>query len=113
MEDIGENRKLVYELSKIARSSKTSMGLIYYKESFDDDGNKRKIWAKRAYKKGYCDLVSENDSSYLFKINNFGIELLRKFPEVYLQNQNVYYNKNKLTTKERRELRRKHRENLI
>lgn len=114
MENIGrkENRKLVYELSKIARSSEKSEGLVYYKESLDGDSSKRKIWAKRSHKKGYCDLVYEGDY-YLFRINEKGLDLLKNFPEFYLHIKRKCYNEKELTIKERRELRRKQRENLI
>lgn len=108
-----ENRKLIYELSKIARSSETSEGLIYYKEALCEDSESRKIWAKRAYKKGYCDLMREADSYYLFRINNRGLELLSKFSDYYLLHPKKIYNEKELTIKERRELRRKQRENLI
>ena len=107
-----ENRKLIYELSKIARSSETSGGLIYYKECYDEDGEKRKIWAKRSYKKGYCDLVYESNY-YLFRINEKGLNLLKNFPEFYLHVKRKSYNEKELTTKERRELRRKQRENNL
>lgn len=107
-----ENRKLIYELSKIARSSVTSMGLIYYKESLDEDSIKHKIWAKRAAKKGYCSLTEFNDH-YLFRVNEKGIDLLKNFPDFYLQAQKISYNEKELTIKERRELRRRQRENLI
>jgi hypothetical protein len=108
-----ENRKLIYELSKIAKSSESAMGLIYYKDSLTPEGNARRIWAKRASKKGYCDIKIDNDSYYLFSINEKGLELLRNFPQFYLlKNKKVYYEK-ELTIKERRELRRKQRENLI
>jgi len=107
-----ENRKLIYELSKIARSSENSSGLIYYKESLTEDGSFRKIWAKRAYKKGYCDIAQETESYYLFRINSKGIDLLGQFPEFYLFKQKMNYNN--LTVKERRELRRQqHRENIL
>lgn len=108
-----ENRKLIYELSKIARSSEDSLGLIYYKESVTIDGDSRKIWAKRACKKGYCDIEMENDSYYLFRINQKGLELLSNFPEFYLLNTKKIYNAKELTTKERRELRRKQKENQL
>lgn len=107
-----ENRKLIYELSKIARSSITSEGLIYYKESLDEDSAKRKIWAKRSAKKGYSDLVYSSDY-YLFRVNEKGLELLKNFPEFYLHLSNINYNAKELTIKERRELRRKQRENLL
>ena len=114
MEDIRqENRKLIYELSKIARSSETSSGLIYYKESYTEDGQWRKIWAKRAYKKGYCEILMENHSYYLFRVTPKGLNLLSNFPEFYLLHSKNLYNKKELTTKERRELRRKQKENFI
>ena len=108
-----ENSKLIYELSKIARSSESSQGLIYYKESLTVESTSRKIWAKRAYKKGYCDLGSENESYYLFRINEKGLELLRNFPHFYLLKNKKVYDKKELTIKERRELRRRYKENLI
>ena len=108
-----ENTKLIYELSKIARSSETANGLIYYKDPLTLSGISRKIWAKRAYKKGYCDTIIENESYYLFRINEKGLELLKNFPQFYLLKAKKVYDKNELTIKERRELRRKQRENLI
>lgn len=108
-----ENRKLIYELAKIAKSSDSAMGLIYYKDSLTPEGDSRRIWAKRAYKKGYCDIKIDNESYYLFSINEKGIELLKNFPQFYLlKNKKVYYKK-ELTIKERRELRRKQKENLL
>lgn len=99
-----ENRKLIYELSKIARSSESSAGLIYYKKSLDEDSERRKIWAKRSAKKGYSIMTYESDY-YLFQVNEKGLELLRNFPEFYLHVNKKNYNENQLTTKERRRLR--------
>ena len=55
----------------------------------------------------------ENDSYYLFRINQKGLELLSNFPEFYLLNMEKIYNAKELTTKERRELRRKQKENQL
>ena len=107
-----ENRKLIYELSKIAKSSEDSCGLIYYKDSLSEDSQSRKIWAKRSAKKGYSDMIYESDY-YLFSINKKGLELLKNFPEFYLHISKKPYNTKELNIKERRELRRRQKGNLI
>lgn len=100
---ITENKKLIYQIYNIARSSVNSMGLIYYKEYKDESHS---IWARRAFKKGYVDLVSENESYYLFKINDKGIKLLKNYPQYHLHNDLNSYNINNYTVEERRKLRR-------
>ena len=101
---ITENPKLVYQIYNIARASFNSLGLIYYKEFKEEVQN---IWARRALKKGYVDLVGENESYYLFKVNDKGIELLKNYPQYHLHKNLINYNTtNNYSIEERRKLRR-------
>ena len=94
-----ENRKLVYQVFKVGKSSSNSQGLIYYKMFKDDYSN---IWARRAFKKGYIDKIEDTSEFTLFKINERGMNLLKSYPEFTLQ---VDYNGLKNNIKERRKLR--------
>lgn len=95
-----ENRKLVYQVFKVGKSSSNSQGLVYYKMFRDDYYN---IWARRAFKKGYIDKIEDTSEFTLFKINEKGINLLKSYPEFTLH---IGYNGLKNNNiKERRKLR--------
>ena len=85
-----ENRKLIYQVSRIQGGYPT----VYLKQPFDDEGVRANIWIKRAYKKGYVDLVHEDTNHYEYQINEQGVQLLKDNPEFYgLQYKYRSYNK--------------------
>ena len=85
-----EHIKLIYQLSRIHHGSNGSMGLIYPKSPMLDISKSYNIWAKRAYKKGYLNLVEETSEYRLFSLSDKGLELLKKFKNYYLQTPNSY-----------------------
>lgn len=87
--EVTEHIKLIYQLSRIYQGGRfESMGSVYPKNPLTDYSKNCNIWAKRAYKKGYLDLVEDSSTHWTYKINNRGLELLKKFPDYYLHNPN-------------------------
>lgn len=87
-----EHTKLIYQLARIYQNgrSKNSMGLIYPKSPMLECSQSHNIWAKRAYKKGYLNLVEESSDHWLFSLNDKGLMLLKNYPDYYLQKPNTY-----------------------
>ena len=90
--EITEHSKLIYQLSRVYNSgmSKDSLGLVYPKNPLMECSITYNIWAKRAYKKGYLDLVEETSEFRTYKINSKGLALLKNFPDYYLHRPNNY-----------------------
>lgn len=90
--EITEHSKLIYQLSRVYQSGKSrnSLGLVYPKSPMMECSKSYNIWAKRAYKKGYLKLVEESTNHWLFAITDSGLNLLKKFPNYYLQKPNTY-----------------------
>ena len=87
-----EHIKLIYQLSRVYQSgrSKNSLGTIYPKSPMMECSQSYNIWAKRAYKKGYLNLVEESADHWLFSITDKGLALLKNYPDYYLQKPNTY-----------------------
>lgn len=74
---VTENRKLIYQLERIYNKGNTSPGgTIYYKYPMLEVSLSYNIWAKRAYKKGYLDLIYESSDQWIYTLNKKGLELL-------------------------------------
>lgn len=102
-----ENRKLIYQLERVYhRGQMAPGGSIYYKYPMLDISNTYNIWAKRAYKKGYLDLIFENGDYWIYTLNKKGLELLG-----YLQPDNIVVNNKLEARKQRRKERRLQRRN--
>lgn len=97
-----ENRKLIYQLERIYNKGKPSPGgFIYYKYPMLDISLSHNIWAKRAYKKGYLDLIYENSSEWIYTLNKKGLELLGHLQPI----KNVINNKLEARRQRRKERR--------
>lgn len=81
--EVTENRKLIYQLYLLKDGPRE-----YLNNPFLPCHESYNIWVKRAYKKGYVNLVSDNKISKVYELNNHGEELLKKYPELYLQKKN-------------------------
>lgn len=79
--EVTEHTKLIYQLSLLQYGP-----LEYSKNPFLICHESHNIWVKRAYKKGYVNLVSENKRGKVYELNDKGKELLKKYPEYHLQN---------------------------
>lgn len=84
-----ENRKLIYQLSRLSSGHPT----IYPKNPHLDCGHSFNIWVKRANKKGYVDLVSEDTNNRVYQLNEKGYNILKEYPEFHLQNPKKKYSK--------------------
>lgn len=112
-----ENRKLIYQVSRV----QGGCPVIYSKHPLLDNGESYNIWIKRACKKGYVDLVNEDNNHWEYMINDRGKQLLENNPEFRgLQYKLRHYNKNNFTEddvkarrRERRRLRKLRQEGII
>lgn len=103
-----EHRKLIYQLEKIYnKGNPAPEGFIYYKYPMLDISNSYNIWAKRAHKKGYLDLLHEDSDKWIYIINKKGLELLG-----HLQPNNIVVKNKSEVRKERRKQRRLQRRQM-
>lgn len=79
--EVTEHSKLIYQLSRVSKGP-----VEYPKNPYLDCGKSFNIWIKRAYKKGYVDIIAETDQYKLYDITSKGQELLNRYPEYCLQN---------------------------
>lgn len=86
-----ENQKLIYQLSYMYQGGRFSgQGTIYPKNSIMPSTESNRIWAKRAFKKGYADLVEDTSEHLMYQINDKGIELLKQYENYYLHKPTSY-----------------------
>lgn len=103
-----ENRKLIYQLEKVYHKGNPAPGgFVYYKYPMLEISLSHNIWAKRACKKGYLDLVHEDSSCWIYTINKKGLELLG-----HLQPNNIVVKNKSEARKERRKQRRLQRRQM-
>lgn len=87
--DAAENPKLIYQLSRIYMGQE-DLGVIYNKHPLLEISSIYNIWAKRAFKKGYLQVMEETHEYWLYKLTKKGMELLKKHKSYYLQLPNDY-----------------------
>ncbi len=107
-----ENTKLLYQLSYLYQGGRfKNSGTVYPKHNLMPSTESNRIWAKRAYKKGYADLVEDTLEYTIYSINQRGLELLKEHEDYYLHKpvqhviNNTRDNKEELKKQRRRERR--------
>lgn len=100
--EITEHRKLIYQLSKVIGGPAE-----YLKNPYLECHKVHNIWMKRAYKKGYVSLITENERCWIYDLTPKGENLLKNIPEFHLQQTKLKYNEIIDDVKERRKERRR------
>ena len=108
-----ENSKLIYQLSIMYQGGRSkSLGMIYPKNKIMNYTESYLIWAKRAVKKGYANLVEDTQEHSTIQINDKGIELLKNYKDYYLHvptNYGIYKTLKKQMSTTEEELKKQRR----
>ena len=108
-----ENSKLIYQLSIMYQGGRfNSQGMVYPKNQIMDYTESYLIWAKRAVKKGYANLVEDTQEHSTIQINERGVDLLKNYKDYYLHiptNYGIYKTHKKQVNNVEEELKKQRR----